>query len=735
MKKALPLLMTAAAVLGITSTAAFASPFHDTQGHWAENAIDRWSSYGVVSGHGNGSFAPNASMSRAEMAQTYVNLLQLTEKADISQFTDVAPDAWYADAIAKCVAAGILSGTSDSTISPMSPVDREQMFVSFGRAMGLKPVENTDSSLSDLGDVSDWAEGMVNALLEEGYVNGLEDNTLRPQADINRASAMSLMDKTVAGYGNESGSVLEMNGQKGLVLVVTDDITVTGQVGDLVIAPGAADGTVTLKDATVTGTVTVSASESQLKITGETKVDNVVVNPEAQGAEVSVDKDAAVGSLTSQADQVVVSGQGKVDSAVVSGNNTQINTDGTKLEVTEGTTGTTQNGSNVEGGTTVDTGKPSEGGGSGGSGGSDSGSSHTHSYVDGVCEKDGSIDPSAAQVSSLEELMAALAEEKPLIVLTGSFTADAQISLPYAVTLNGNGNTITSNHDAPEAREAAGILISADGVTVSGLTVSGPNNTPGGWDSGEYAIKVYDCDGVKLKNITVKDANAGIQINSASVVMEGTITVSGNEWGGIEVAKSSQLEKVSSLDIRNANLVHASESYSNPVLWVDGNEAGGTVTGAEVLYTVAITESKTLYYVKNVIGEAILAAGDYTYDDYTYHGAFSADLDGKTVVISGSYTSEPAAADEGKAVMNDMARFLGALHRHDNGATIRAITFDGVQYTWNQDGDLAGSNWSSADGKTLVSAIVAKVLGGQQNVELTIEDLTLTFAYTVAAEA
>ena len=168
MKRALSLFLTLAMALNLVTTGIFASDFSDTQGHWAEDAITRWSGYGVVNGRGDGSFAPNATMTRAEMAQTYVNLLNLTEKADISAFSDVSPDDWYADAIAKCVAAGILNGTSASTVSPTSPVSREQMFVTFGRAMGLTPVASTDSSLSDLDQVSGWAEGMTNALREAG---------------------------------------------------------------------------------------------------------------------------------------------------------------------------------------------------------------------------------------------------------------------------------------------------------------------------------------------------------------------------------------------------------------------------------------------------------------------------------------------------------------------------------------------------------------------------------------
>ena len=89
-----------------------------------------------------------------------------------------------------------------------------------------------------------------------------------------------------------------------------------------------------------------------------------------------------------------------------------------------------------------------------------------------------------------------------------------------------------------------------------------------------------------------------------------------------------------------------------------------------------------------------------------------------------------AAEDEGKAVMHDLARFLGALHRQDEGRTVQSIVFEGNTYTWNQDGVLLGSNWEH-DGTTLVSQIVQKALGGESTFQLQIEDITLVLRCTV----
>ena len=64
-------LLSGALLAGLLPAGALAAEpsFADTQGHWAENAIERWSDYGVVTGLGNGTFAPDAELTRAEMAQ------------------------------------------------------------------------------------------------------------------------------------------------------------------------------------------------------------------------------------------------------------------------------------------------------------------------------------------------------------------------------------------------------------------------------------------------------------------------------------------------------------------------------------------------------------------------------------------------------------------------------------------------------------------------------------------
>lgn len=621
MKRIVSLLLTMSMVFSFVGTTAFAADFSDIDGHWAESAIERWSGYDVVNGKGNGTFAPNDNMTRAEMAQIYVNLLHLTEKADISSFKDVPSGAWYADAIAKCVAAGILNGTSATTVSPLERVTREQMFVTFGRAMGLAPAASTDSALTDLDDVSDWAEEMVYALLDAGYVSGADNNTLLPLADINRASVVALIDQTVAAYGNEPGATIEMSGESGLALVVAGGVTVTGQVGDLVVAQGAAEGSVTLNDATVTGTVTVSAA-AQLNVTGETTVSALTVGPAARGAEVTVNQHASVGTLSTAAENTAVSISGNVKNVEISasasgatvtvdkgatvgtvataGANTSLSVSGTvtgvtvsdtasdttvstekgskvesvttagsgttvsgsgsvsKVEAAEGSTGATVTtpGTTVEnngsGSVTTDkgtveagqTGTTSGGTTSGGGSSSGGGSVHTHSYTDGVCSC-GAYDPAWAQADSAAAWNAAVEAGKNIIV-TADFTADAQLIINKAITVNGNGKTVTAGvwEDPNPTSGGDASLVSIDNVTdavvLKNITLTGAKHIVTGTGAEaktDYAsgLNVYKSGSVTLSNVTLSgNAAAGMVVNSSTVGAAGLHT-SGNGWGGVNI--------------------------------------------------------------------------------------------------------------------------------------------------------------------------------------------------------
>lgn len=205
------------------------------------------------------------------------------------------------------------------------------------------------------------------------------------------------------------------------------------------------------------------------------------------------------------------------------------------------------------------------------------------------------------------------ADDSATITLLKNVTLSTQLNIDKAITLDGNEKTITRTSSGSSAGEKAGILVTAN-ATIKNLMVSGPNGTASGWDEGEFGIKVYNT-AATLTDISVTSANAGIQINGAQVTMTGTIDVSGNEFGGIEVCHAG-----ATLDLTEATLVNDDETANCPVLWNDDTKGTITQNEQQPLVMTAVDATKDHYYLSGVaqvgttqyatLAEAVAAAGE-----------------------------------------------------------------------------------------------------------------------------
>lgn len=156
-KKFLAIALALCMVFTMLPMAAMAASFDDVaDDHWAASSIDRWAGYGVLGGHGDGTFTPDKSMTRAEFASMLVKMLGLTAKSD-KVFTDVEADAWYADVISVAVAAGIINGKSPDAFAPNDPVSFEEAAVTADK----------ESSVADV-----TVSGTAPAVAIEGQVKG-----------------------------------------------------------------------------------------------------------------------------------------------------------------------------------------------------------------------------------------------------------------------------------------------------------------------------------------------------------------------------------------------------------------------------------------------------------------------------------------------------------------------------------------------------------------------------------
>ncbi|MEE0734423.1 pectinesterase family protein [Monoglobus pectinilyticus] len=255
------------------ATVVSAAEYQDTQGHWAESYINKWSDNGVIQGDG-GYFRPDDAITRGEVAQVTQNLIGYVNKAT-NTFTDVAASDWYSDAILRLVEAGVLTGNGDGTMSPNNYMTREEAMTMLARGFGLQ-VQNSNAGITQYADyqnISDFATGYVGVMTSSGYIGGYEDGTIRPKDYISRAEFVKIIDNMIKLYITEAGTYgPEYVG--GLIIIKTGGVTLSGIVAKGVVVSGQASGDVTITGSQISGNVVNLSANANVK----SNTDNVV-NP------------------------------------------------------------------------------------------------------------------------------------------------------------------------------------------------------------------------------------------------------------------------------------------------------------------------------------------------------------------------------------------------------------------------------------------------------------------------
>jgi hypothetical protein len=174
--------------------------FEDLAGHWAKADVELLASKFVVKGVAAHTFAPNASITRAEFAALLVRALGLNE-AEASTFSDVPANSWFAGAVGASAKAGLIEGFEDGSFGPDERITREQMAVMIARAMkfaGQQPEAMELAGLarfSDSSAIHEWARGAVAEAVSAGIVNGVTDTTFALGASATRGEAAVMLKR------------------------------------------------------------------------------------------------------------------------------------------------------------------------------------------------------------------------------------------------------------------------------------------------------------------------------------------------------------------------------------------------------------------------------------------------------------------------------------------------------------------------------------------------------------
>lgn len=163
-----------------------ASGFVDMEQHWARESVEKLTAKGIVKGYGNYRFEPNRTLTRAEAAAMIVRAYQLEEESSVASFPDVGETHWAKDAINAAALNGIIRGYPNGTFRPNDSVTRAEMAVMIAIASGmLRPAEPAKY----FADVprNHWAADYIYAFAAEGLIQGYADGMFRPSAAATRA--------------------------------------------------------------------------------------------------------------------------------------------------------------------------------------------------------------------------------------------------------------------------------------------------------------------------------------------------------------------------------------------------------------------------------------------------------------------------------------------------------------------------------------------------------------------
>lgn len=153
--------------------------------------------FAYIVGYGNGEVQPQNSITRAEVAAIFFRLLEdgirnenFTHQND---FSDVAADAWYCSSVSTLSRMGIIAGYPDGTFRPNAPITRAE-FAAIATRFDNNG-DKTPVSFTDI--IGHWAEGEITVAANHGWVSGYGDDTFRPQNQITRAETMSLVNRVL----------------------------------------------------------------------------------------------------------------------------------------------------------------------------------------------------------------------------------------------------------------------------------------------------------------------------------------------------------------------------------------------------------------------------------------------------------------------------------------------------------------------------------------------------------
>ena len=164
------------------------TPWLNTEDHYAY----------IVGYSEDGTVRPNANITRAEVATIFFRLLTDDARDQFwstsNNFSDVAPDAWYNNAVSTMVNAGIIQGYEDGTFRPNASITRAEFAAIASRFMSAG-YDVEEDLFTDIA--AHWARESINDAAMAKWISGYPDGTFLPDKAITRAEAVTLVNNVL----------------------------------------------------------------------------------------------------------------------------------------------------------------------------------------------------------------------------------------------------------------------------------------------------------------------------------------------------------------------------------------------------------------------------------------------------------------------------------------------------------------------------------------------------------
>ena len=177
------------------------APFKDVDtGKWYHVSIDYVLTHSIMNGVSGTSFAPNSNLTRGMLVQILFNLEGKPQSASAS-FSDVKVDAWYAKAVGWAAANKVVTGYADGTFRPNAAVTREQaaaILYRYAQSKGIDVSVGEDTNILSYADALQASEYAIPALqwaVGAGVLNGKSGNLLAPTGTATRAEIAAIMQR------------------------------------------------------------------------------------------------------------------------------------------------------------------------------------------------------------------------------------------------------------------------------------------------------------------------------------------------------------------------------------------------------------------------------------------------------------------------------------------------------------------------------------------------------------